>query len=160
MNYYEMGLNSDNVGGIKTPAQIAFDIKTVNTLVSVLSADIVRSKVDQEFRTSWTTFVVEWIEFRDKTLDSWTDRLWGGTADKVDEYRERVSKYREEFVVRGGKPSTPKDETAEERKKREGGIPWEWLVKGTLIVTGIYGIAKIVEAFASARNRSTDVTKL
>ncbi len=123
----------DEIGALVwTPAAIQAELDTVHTGVRQLDADVMASKVRQEFKNSWRVFVGEWWAYYQKNKGSW----WGSTVEKAHEYRRRLDEWRSAFEREGGVAVAP-SVTAPPARASEGPSRLAWLAGGALAVTAV-----------------------
>jgi hypothetical protein len=94
---------------IKLPGAILAEMQTTDGIIDQLGNDIEASTaVDDAFKDGWRAFRAEWKKYFSEH-QSWSDRAWYSSYEKVVEYRTRALTWRNLFESKGGKASTPKD---------------------------------------------------
>ena len=124
-------------GGVRTPGYVLAEMRSVNTQVYALNADIiaVANQLPLTFKTSWIAFVKEWQEFwtaHSSGVGGWWSRGTTPVYNKTMEFRRSLALWRDRFVQQGGTPSAP---PLPEPKKFS---IWPYVIGGAIVVGAGY----------------------
>jgi hypothetical protein len=148
------GLRGEELGGplVWTPGQIENLADQTNTEIWALARDyskgIASGAINHAQLASFKAYFNEWEGFYG-TLKAWYARvpfvgplLWGGTVDRVEEYRTRLVGWRNLLISVGGRPSAPAPVLP---PKGDGGAPAtvKWIAGAAIVVGGAYALGKV-----------------
>jgi hypothetical protein len=91
-----------------SPDGIEARTKMADTEIQLLARDI-HDSGDAKFSAQFDTWLAGWVDWRDKTLDSYWQRLFGGSAleKELDQWIKNEEAWRAAFKSRGGKLTGP-----------------------------------------------------
>lgn len=125
--YRKPGVGADYAGDLFSPQTVLSEMRAVDGAVNALNSDIQASQVADDFKAKWQAFASEWKAFYADNQGV-LSRVLNQTYALTLEYRDRVAEWRKQFMVEGGKPSTPalpKSNTSYGK-----GVPWLGLFIG------------------------------